>query len=93
MGVVGQAGIILLIAGPLLLFSSFNPISEANPVKNASFNVNIQIQKAGSSAKNTINLFSNNYLTELAPITENTFQNVMEFDQTLETKTFDYTLV
>jgi hypothetical protein len=76
-GVMGQAGIILLIAGPLLLFSSFNPISEANPVKNASFNVNIQIQKAGSSAKNTINLFSNNYLTELAPISYETFHTVM----------------
>jgi len=32
---MGQIGIILLIAGPLLLFSTFNPISEKNPVVNA----------------------------------------------------------
>jgi len=34
-GVMGLIGIIMLIAGPLLLFSTFNPISEPNPVKNA----------------------------------------------------------
>lgn len=34
-GVMGLFGIIILIAGPLLLFSTFNPISVNNPVKNA----------------------------------------------------------
>jgi hypothetical protein len=35
LGVMGLVGIILLIAGPLLLFSTFNPIANVNPVKNA----------------------------------------------------------
>lgn len=43
LGVMGQVGIILLIAGPLLLFSSFNPISEKNPVINGQVKLNILI--------------------------------------------------
>lgn len=35
LGFCGQLGIILLIAGPLLLFSTFNPISKPDPVINA----------------------------------------------------------
>lgn len=33
-GGFGLVGVILLIAGPLLLFSTLNPISEENPVIN-----------------------------------------------------------
>jgi hypothetical protein len=43
-GLFGIVGIIFLIAGPLLLFSTFNPISEANPVLNSGMEFNIVIQ-------------------------------------------------
>lgn len=33
-------GIILLIAGPLLLFSTFNPIADVNPITNAMISFN-----------------------------------------------------
>ena len=59
----------MLIAGPLLLFSNFNPISTANPVTNAALKFNILIEPKGSLAKNTINLFTNNYVTQLTQIT------------------------
>jgi len=69
LGGFGQLGIIMLIAGPLLLFSNFNPISKPNPVTKALIKFNIIIEPEGSVAKNTINLFTNNYLTQLSPIT------------------------
>jgi hypothetical protein len=69
LGGFGQLGIIMLIAGPLLLFSNFNPISMPNPVTKALIKFNIIIEPEGSVAKNTINLFTNNYLTQLSPIT------------------------
>lgn len=70
LGVMGQIGIILLIAGPLLLFSSFNPISEKNPVINASVRMNILVQQENSIAVNTVNLFTNNYVTELMEVSK-----------------------
>lgn len=60
----------MLIAGPLLLFSNFNPISTANPVTNALMRFNIIVEPEGSLAKNTINLFANNYVTQLTDITD-----------------------
>lgn len=44
MGFCGLIGILLLIAGPLLLFSTLNPISETNLVKNAKLTFNVLIQ-------------------------------------------------
>lgn len=43
-GYCGLLGIIILIAGPLLLFSTFNPISELNLVHNAKIDFNVMIQ-------------------------------------------------
>jgi len=40
-GIVGICCIILMIAGPLLLFSTLNPISEVNPVLNSGIEVNL----------------------------------------------------
>jgi hypothetical protein len=42
-GLLGMIGIIALIAGPLLLFSTFNPISQLNPVQSAEIQLNILI--------------------------------------------------
>lgn len=70
LGYMGLVGIIVLIAGPLILFSTFNPISENNPVVNAKIDLNILIQEAGSKAVNSMNIYSNNYVQELSDITE-----------------------
>lgn len=63
---MGSMGIVLLIAGPLLLFSTFNPISQMNPVKNVGIQINIKIQQENSDAVNTINLYSNSYVSSLS---------------------------
>ena len=43
LGVLGVVGIVILIAGPLLLFSTFNPIAEPNPITNAMISFNFEI--------------------------------------------------
>lgn len=73
-GLVGMSVIIFLIAGPLLLFSTFNPISEPNPVLNSMVDLNILIKQVGSDAINKFNLFSNNYVTELSYLSEDQYQ-------------------
>ena len=73
-GFCGQLGIVLLIAGPLLLFSTFNPIQEPNPVINAMVKLNILIKRDSSLAINTINLFTNNYVTELTPVNKQIYE-------------------
>ena len=44
-GVLGIIGVILLIAGPLLLFSNFNPIALQDKIKSSSLTFSIVLQK------------------------------------------------
>lgn len=67
-GIMGLIGIVLLIAGPLLLFSTLNPIAVSNPVQNALIQFNFEIQKSSSSAINTIPIYSNSFVSELEPM-------------------------
>ncbi len=76
----------------MLLFSSFNPISEKNPVINAMVKMNILVQQENSVAVNTVNLFTNNYVTELMEVTKQQYQ-VMRFGSDLRTKSYDMELV
>mmetsp|Transcript_4982 Transcript_4982/g.3610 ORF Transcript_4982/g.3610 Transcript_4982/m.3610 type:complete len:208 (+) Transcript_4982:725-1348(+) len=78
-GGCGLFGIILLIAGPLLLFSTFNPISENNPVRNSVLKFNILIQEQNSSALNSINLYTNNYVQKIEQITDDMY-DAMNFE-------------
>jgi hypothetical protein len=82
----------MLIAGPLLLFSNFNPISAPNPVTNALIKFNILIEPEGSLANNTINLFTSNYVTQLTSITPEEFKK-MGFTEEPKTKSYDISLV
>jgi hypothetical protein len=79
-GYLGLIGIILLIAGPLLLFSTFNPISENNPVLNAKIDFNFLIQAQNSQAVNSMNIYSNNYVQSLGPITNEEY-DIMQFSK------------
>ena len=88
----GLAGVIILIAGPLLLFSTLNPISDKNPVNNCEISLNILINQENSAATNTINLYTNNYVTELRDIGDGDFK-AMGFDGNIKTKSFDSDLV
>ena len=91
MGGFGQLFIVLMIAGPLLLFSNFNPISTPNPVTNSLIKLNIIVEPKDSQAKNTINLFTNNYVTQLSQITQIQYDK-MQFANDAKTKSYDQNL-
>lgn len=55
-------------------------------------NFNILVEPEGSLAKNTINLFTNNYVTQLTSITYDQFKN-MSFTNEPRTKSYDMSLV
>ena len=92
LGFFGQVLIIMLIAGPLLLFSTFNPISQIDPVINAQIQFNILIKPQGSQAKNTINLFTNNYVTTIKTVNDQQYE-IMKFAYDPKTKSFDRELI
>lgn len=82
----------MLIAGPLLLFSTFNPISTPDPVINAQIQFNILLEPKASSARNTINVFTNNYLTTIRQISDTQYDQ-MKFAFDPKTKSFDKQLI
>lgn len=53
---------------------------------------NILVEPEGSLAKNTINLFTNNYVTQLTPISSDQFSQ-MKFTDEARTKSYDMSLV
>lgn len=53
---------------------------------------NILVEPEGSVAKNTINLFTNNYVTQLTSITSDQFTS-MRFTDEARTKSYDMSLV
>jgi hypothetical protein len=53
---------------------------------------NVIVEPEGSSVKNTINLFTNNYVTQLTSLTGEQFHN-MSFDKEARTKSYDMSLI
>lgn len=53
---------------------------------------NVILEPEGSFANNTINLFTNNYVTQLTSITPDQF-NGMLFNESARTKSYDMSLV
>ena len=49
--------ILFLIAGPMLLFSSINPVGQANPVSRASLSFYFTIDEAVANTHSTIPIF------------------------------------
>jgi len=69
--------IILCIAGPLLLFSSYNPIAVSNPVSNSDLSINMRIEDE-TGITSTIRIFSTAQQSELAPLTQEQY-DIMNF--------------
>jgi len=53
---------------------------------------NVILEPEGSFAKNTINLFTNNYVTQLTSITPDQFNGIL-FNESALTKSYDMSLV
>jgi len=50
--------VIVLLAGPILLFSSFNPIAVVNPTLGSELEVRFEIRDIKGSSRSEISLFS-----------------------------------
>ena len=61
--------VLALIAGPILLFSTLNPISVLNPVTAGTLSVQMEIYNKSSGVTTKSELFSTSQLTNLIPIT------------------------
>lgn len=57
--------LLLLIFGPLVLFSSLNPASTLNPVANMEFSIGLKITNSTSKQSITFPLYSNNNIMDL----------------------------
>lgn len=70
--------LIAIIAGPLLLFSGLNPLSEPNPVTGASIRLNLiaNLTDEEEGATNVFNLFETNRFITVEPISDANFKRI-----------------
>ena len=81
MGCGGLIGLILVIAGPLLLFSALNPLANDNPVLGASLTLNIiaNLTNEEQGPANIYQLFHTDRFITVEPIGDNNFRNINGF--------------
>lgn len=68
--------ILFLIAGPMLLFSSINPVGQSNPVSRASMSFEITLNNRINGTTLTIPLFETVQLTKNISLTDNQFDEM-----------------
>lgn len=71
--------VLFLIAGPMILFSSINPISTPNPVARGYLNFYIRLDNTDLNTTMLVNLFSTTQLTQNKTLTATQY-NSMDFD-------------
>lgn len=67
---------ILIIAGPLLLFSSFNPLASNNLVTGASIQVLLVANLTSEGATNQYELFKTTRFTDISLISDANYRNI-----------------
>jgi hypothetical protein len=83
-GILGTLGLVIVIAGPLLLFSSLNPIAEENMVKGTSLNLAIEVNVTKSSdIINRYSLFSNDQVKVLRNIEDDLYKKLQMGEKTI----------
>jgi hypothetical protein len=80
--------ILIILIGPLLLFSSLNPANISNPVIGAGTELSIVFQ-INNKVTNTFLLFSNDYVESIYDITDNPdIWKAYKYDKSPKTKNF-----
>lgn len=78
-GCCGLFILILIIAGPLLLFSSFNPLAENNFVTGASLRLMLVANLTDDGVTNQYELFNTERFTDLRPIQDKYYDRIRNF--------------
>ena len=78
MGCGGLIALIAIIAGPLLLFSSLNPLADYNPVTGASLTLNIilNITTDEEGPTNVYQLYNTDNFLRVEPISNTTYKTL-----------------
>ena len=79
LGWCGLFILILLIAGPLLFFSSFNPLAQDNLVTGAGLKVVLEANITSDGAVNEYMLFNTARFAALKPIDDDSYKNISSF--------------
>ena len=83
-------GIVALVAGPLAIFSSLNPVAEANKVTGSTLKGNIEVgESAGDGVVNQYTIYENQYVTQLKDINDYVYKDKMELNTNLNTRNYD----
>jgi len=83
--------VVFLVAGPLIIFSSLNPVSTDNKVTGSTLRFNIEAGLNGpNGVLNTYNilLYQNNYVLQLQDISNFLFED-LNLGTNIETRNFD----
>lgn len=78
-GCCGLFILIILIAGPLLFFSGFNPLAQDNFITGASLQVLLEANLTDDGAVNQYELFNTNRFAALKPINNEYYKKISEY--------------
>ena len=85
-GICGTFGLVIVIAGPMLLFSTLNPIAEDNFVVGTTLDLSIEVNVTRETdITNKYNLFHNDHVVILRGI-QNEIYNQLNLSSNIETK-------
>jgi len=88
-GGLGLLIVVALVAGPLAIFSSLNPVAVENKVIGSTLMFNIEVGTSGrQGAINRFTVYRNNYMVQLLDINDHMFYNY-SLDSDLNTRNFD----
>jgi hypothetical protein len=83
-------GVVLALVGPLILFSSLNPVSELYPITGATLSLSLAISDSSTNTNQTLNLFSTTQPTQITMMNETYYNDLNFSDYTQTTAQFKY---
>jgi hypothetical protein len=91
-GVLSLIGIVILVAGPLAIFSSLNPVAVDNKITGAYLEFNIEIGRTSEyGATNQYIIFQNHYVVHLEDLPPKTYSD-LNLNENLLTRNYDHGL-
>lgn len=92
MGGLGLLLVVALVAGPLAIFSSLNPVAVDNKVTGSRLRFDIVVGRTGrDNAINKYTIYRNNYVVQLQSINDHLYKN-MSLNTHIYTRNFDRSL-
>jgi len=76
-GILGTLGLVAIIAGPMLLFSTLNPIAQDNPVTGMILDLSIEVNiTSDGGIINKYGIFHNDHVTKINDISDSLYSEM-----------------